>query len=75
MDQTAMRQFRKSMVVGPAEAALKRADNLTELDALWEDYCDGFADESPEREYLRKLYDERKFQFDASARAARMLRV
>ncbi len=75
MDQKAMRQFRKSMVVGPAEAALKRADNQTELDVLWDDYCDGFADESPEREYLRRLYDERRFHFGEAERAARMLRV
>lgn len=75
MDRTAMRQFRKSLTVAPAEAALRRADNQAELDDSWTDYCDGFADETPEREYLRGLYMERKFHFDESARAARLLRV
>ena len=75
MNRTALRQFRKSIVVGPGEAALRRADNVAELDEAWEDYCDGFADETPEREYLRRLYDERKYHINQAFRAAEMMRV
>lgn len=75
MDRTSRRQFRKSLVVGPAEAALRRASDLIELDEAWEDYADGFADESAERVYLRGLYDERKFHMQQAFRAAEMMRV
>jgi hypothetical protein len=75
MDRSALRQFRKSLVVGPGEAALRRADTLEELDQFWDDYCDGFADESPEREFLRGLYDERKYHMQQALRAAEMMRV
>jgi hypothetical protein len=75
MDRSTLRQFRKSLVVGPAETALRRASNIPELDEAWEDYCDGFADESKEREHLRGLYDERKFHMQQAFRAAEMMRV
>jgi hypothetical protein len=75
MNRTTLRQFRKSLTVGPAEAALRRASDIAELDEAWEDYCDGFADESQEREFLRGLYDERKFHMQQSFRAAEMMRV
>lgn len=75
MDRPTLRKFRKSLVVGPAEAALRRADNIAELDEAWEDYCDGFADETPEREFLRGLYDERKHHMQLAFRAAEMMRV
>jgi hypothetical protein len=75
MNRTTLRQFRKSLTVGPAEAALRRASDLAELDEAWDDYCDGFADESQEREYLRGLYDERKFHMQQAFRAAEMMRV
>jgi hypothetical protein len=75
MNRTTLRQFRKSLVVGPAEAALRRASDLAELDEAWEDYCDGFADESAERLFLRGLYDERKFHMQQAFRSAEMMRV
>jgi hypothetical protein len=75
MDRSTLRQFRKSLVVGPGEAALRRASNIPELDEAWEDYADGFADESQEREYLRGLYDERKFHMQQAFRSAEMMRV
>lgn len=75
MDRTQLRKFRKSLVVGPAEAALRRAGDIPELDEAWEDYCDGFADESPEREFLRSVYDERKYHIGLAFRAAEMMRV
>lgn len=75
MDRPTLRKFRKSLVVGPAEAALRRADNIAELDEAWEDYCDGFADETPEREFLRSVYDERKYHINLAFRAAKMMRV
>lgn len=75
MNRTSLRQFRKSLIVGPAEAALRRASNIPELDEAWEDYADGFADESAERIYLRGLYDERKHHMEQSFRAAEMMRV
>jgi hypothetical protein len=75
MNRTSLRQFRKSLVIGPAEAALRRASDIAELDEAWEDYADGFADESAERLFLRGLYDERKFHMQQSFRAAEMMRV
>jgi hypothetical protein len=75
MNRTTLRQFRKSLTVGPAEAALRRACDIAELDEAWEDYADGFADESQEREYLRGLYDERKFHMQQAFRSAEMMRV
>jgi hypothetical protein len=75
MNRTTLRQFRKSLVVGPAEAALRRASDLAELDEAWEDYCDGFADESAERLFLRGLYDERKFHMQQAFRSAEMMRA
>lgn len=75
MDRPTLRKFRKSLVVGPAETALRRADNIAELDEAWEDYCDGFADETPEREFLRSVYDERKYHINLAFRAAEMMRV
>lgn len=64
MNRTARRQFRKSYVILPAETALRRADTVAELDEAWEDYCDGFADETPEREHLRTVYDERRYHMN-----------
>jgi hypothetical protein len=75
MNRTTLRQFRKSLTVGPAEAALRRASDIPALDEAWEDFCDGFADESAERLFLRGLYDERKFHMQQSFRAAEMMRV
>lgn len=75
MDRSTLRSFRKSLVVGPGEAALRRASNIEELDEAWEDFCSGFADESQEREFLRGLYDERKFHMQRAFRAADMMRV
>lgn len=75
MDRTALRKFRKSLVVGPAETALRRAETVAELDEAWEDFCSGFADESVEREHLRGLYDERKYHIDRAFRIAEMMRV
>ena len=75
MDRHTLRQFRKSLTIGPAEAALRRASDIPELDEAWEDFCDGFADESPEREHLRSLYDERKYHMQQALRAAEMMRV
>ncbi len=75
MDRTTLRKFRKSLVVGPGEAALRRAETVEELDQFWDDYCGGFADESPEREFLRGVYDERKYHIERAHRVAEMMRV
>jgi hypothetical protein len=75
MDRSTLRQFRKSLTIGPAETALRRAETVDELDQFWDDYCDGFADETPEREHLRRLYDERKYHIEQAFRLAEMMRV
>lgn len=69
------RMFRKSLLIAPAEQALRRADSLDELDAAWDDFADGFADETLEREQLRSIYDERKYHMQQAFRAAEMMRV
>lgn len=71
----AKRMFRKSLTIAPAEAALRRCDTIAELDEVWDDYCDAFADETPEREHLRRVYDERKYHIGLAYRAAEMMRV
>jgi hypothetical protein len=75
MNRTSLRQFRTSVLVVPAEAALRRASDIPALDEAWEDFCDGFADESAERLFLRGLYDERKFHMQQAFRSAEMMRV
>jgi hypothetical protein len=71
--------LRKSIVLIPVEAALKRSSTKDELDDAWFIYCDSYADESPERVYLRGVYDEcaRRIdvQFQAAEAVARALRV
>ena len=72
---TNRRMFAKSVLIAPAEAALKRADNQMELEDAWFDYCDGFADETPERDHLLAVYMGRVKDFKDAETAARMLRV
>jgi len=69
------RMFAKSVLIAPAEEALKRADNQTELEDAWFNYCDGFADETPERDQLLAVYMGKVKDFKDAARAAEMLRV
>jgi hypothetical protein len=69
------RMFAKSVLIAPAEDALKRADNQSELDDAWEDYCASFADETPERDYLVAIYMGRVKDFKDAARAAEMMRA
>ncbi len=69
------RMFAKSVLIAPAEDALKRADNQQELEAAWTDYADGFADETPERDHLLAVYMGRAKDFKDAETAARMLRV
>lgn len=75
MDRKTLRTFRKSLVCGPGETALRRASTIEELDEAWEDYCDGFADETAEREFLRTVYDERKFHITQAFRLAEIMRA
>lgn len=72
---SARRMFAKSILIAPAEAALKRADNQVELEDAWFDYCDGFADETPERDHLIAVYMGRVKDFKDAETAARLLRV
>lgn len=67
-------QLRKSNLIAPAEKALREAKNQDELEDRWFDYADGFADESPERRYLIRVYDDRLRQLRAE-HMARLLRV
>jgi hypothetical protein len=72
---TARRMFAKSVLIAPAEEALKRADNQQELEDAWFDFCDGFADETPERDHLLAVYMGRVRDFKDAEAAARMMRV
>lgn len=67
--------FRKSLLVAPAEDALRRSSDQQDLEDVWFDLCDNFADGSPERKYLLAVYLERVDLFKAAEDAARMLRV
>lgn len=67
--------LRKSVLVAPAEDALRRASNQPELEDAWFDFCDNFADESPERAHLIAIYMERVGAFKEAERIARMARV
>jgi hypothetical protein len=67
--------FRKSVLVAPAEDALRRSSDQQDLEDAWFDFCDNFADDSPERKYLLTIYLERVELFKAAEAAARMLRV
>lgn len=51
--------LRKSLLIAPAEDALRRAETVAELEDSWFDFCAGFADESVERELLIAVYMER----------------
>jgi hypothetical protein len=72
---SARRMFAKSILIAPAEAALNRADSRQELEDAWFDYCDGFADETPERDHLLAIYMGRVKAFKDAERAAEMMRV
>ena len=52
--------LRKSLLIAPAEDALRRAKTQDELDDAWAVFCDGFAGFSIERHHLRKLYNQRR---------------
>lgn len=67
--------LRKSSVIAPIEAALRACDTQTELEDVWFDMADNFADESPERTALLAVYMERVGVFKRSEAAARMMRV
>jgi hypothetical protein len=55
--------LRKSLLIAPAEDALRRAGTQQELEDAWFDFADNFADESPERIHLRAIWDERVAYF------------
>lgn len=56
-------RLRKSIATAPAEAALRKADNIEELEVAWDTHCDGFPDESMEREFLLTVYQDKAAQF------------
>lgn len=66
--------LRKSVLIAPAEAALRRAETQEELEDAWFDFADGFADESVEREHLYGVYLEQLKAVGHRAKAARYLR-
>lgn len=66
--------FRKAALVAPAEAALRNAKSKDELEDAWFDYCDSFADETPERKHLLEIYMDMLARFKAE-HWAKVLRV
>lgn len=50
--------LRKSLLISPAEDALRRSDTLAGLDEAWDDFCSGFAGGSPERRQLMSVYHD-----------------
>lgn len=69
------RMFAKSVLIAPAEEALRRADNQSELEDAWFNYCDGFADETPERDHLLAIYMGKVKDFKDAARLAEIMRA
>lgn len=67
--------LRKSLLIAPAEDALRRASNDRELADAWFDFCDGFADHSAERRALLAIYQSRVEMFKGAERAVRLLGV
>ncbi len=67
--------LRKSMLIAPAENAIRNAENQDELEDAWFDFADGFSDESEERKHLLSLYMKKSEAFKLAEKAARMLRV
>jgi hypothetical protein len=57
--------LRKSLLIEPAETALKAAKNQSELEDAWFDMADNFADETPERKHLLEVYMDRLAQIKA----------
>lgn len=55
MTRTALR---KSLLIAPAEEALRKADSLEELQEAWADFCSGFMESSAEYRELLRVYLE-----------------
>jgi hypothetical protein len=68
-------QLRKSLLVAPAEEALRKADTRQELEDAWFDFCAGFSDESEERAYLLTVWDERAAYFKKAEQWAKFMRA
>ena len=66
--------FRKAALIAPAEEALRKAETKDALEDAWFDWCDSFADESPERKHLLEVYMDMLARFKAE-HYAKLLRV
>lgn len=66
--------LRKSELIAPAEAALRNAATKDALEDAWFDYCDSFADETPERKHLLEIYMDMLARFK-DEHAVKLLRV
>lgn len=66
--------LRKSVLIAPAEAALRRAETRAELEDAWFDYCDGFADGSAECRQLRAVYRDELDRVKRREQAAHYMR-
>lgn len=60
-------QLRRSVATAPAEAALRRAENMDALQDAWSMHCDMFPDESMEREFLLSVYQDMAARFAVEA--------
>jgi sirohydrochlorin ferrochelatase len=58
-----------------AADALYAATSVEELQAAWGEHCDEFADETPERARLLKLFDDRLALLKPAERMAKLLRA
>lgn len=65
----------KSNLIAPIERALECARDQSDLDDIWSDLCDGFADDSAERKQLLAVYMRVRDRFDKAELMAKMLRV
>lgn len=65
--------FRKSVLIAPIERALECAHDQSDLEDIWFDLCDGFADESAERKQLLAVYMKVADRFKAAAEMVRLL--
>lgn len=67
------RDLRKSVVIAPIERALECANDQADLEDIWFDLCDGFADDSAERKQLLSVYLRMTKRFKDAALMVKLL--
>lgn len=58
-----------------ASDALRRSESIIELDATWDELCDRYPEESPERVRLLGVYHQVRQRIESAADLANLVRV